>query len=142
MSLEISINKGGRKNLHSDRKKIMLVDDEEDIALLFKAGLEKYGQYDVKIYSNPQEALDNFKPDVYDLILIDIIMPNMNGFEFYTLLKIKLYNSKICFFSASDYMDDKIKNVFPELKEQKTVLIQKPTKLKDLSNKILEIINQ
>ena len=120
----------------------MLVDDEEDIALLFKDGLERNRHYDVKIYSNPQEALDNFKPDVYDLILIDIIMPNMNGFEFYTLLKNKLCNSKICFFSASDHMDDKIKNVFPELKEQKTVLIQKPIKLKDLSNKIMEIINK
>jgi DNA-binding response OmpR family regulator len=120
----------------------MLVDDEEDIALLFKDGLERYGHYDVKIYFNPQEALDNFKHDVYDLILIDIIMPNMSGFEFYSLLKNKLYNSKVCFFSAADHMDDKIKNRFPELKEQKTVLIQKPIKLKELSNKIIEIINE
>ena len=120
----------------------MLVDDEEDIALLFKDGLERNGHYDVKIYSNPQEALDNINSDVYDLILIDIIMPNMSGFEFYTILKDKLCNSKVCFFSASDYLDDKIKNRFPELKEQNTVLIQKPIKLKELSNKIIEIINE
>ena len=142
MNLEISINKEKRKNLNSNRKKIMLVDDEEDIALLFKEGLERYGQYDVKIYSNPQEALDDFKADVYDLILIDIIMPNMSGFEFYTLLKDKLCNSRICFFSASDHIDDNIKKVFPDFKDKKTVLIQKPIKLKDLSNKILEVINQ
>ena len=42
----------------------MLVDDEEDLALLLKDGLERYGYYDIKIYSNPQEALDNFKPNV------------------------------------------------------------------------------
>jgi CheY-like chemotaxis protein len=129
--------------LHTDnnRKKIMLVDDEEDLALLLKDGLERYGYYDVKIYSNPQEALDNFKPDIYDLILIDIIMPDMSGFEFYSSIRNNPNNSKICFFSASDYMDNKIKNIFPELKEQKTVLIQKPIKLKELSNKIIEIIN-
>ena len=120
MNLEISINKEKRKNLNTNRKKIMLVDDEEDIALLFKEGLERYGQYDVKIYSNPQEALDDFKADVYDLILIDIIMPNMSGFDFYTLLKDKFCNSIICFFSASDYLwTIKLKIFFLNLKIKK-----------------------
>jgi two-component system alkaline phosphatase synthesis response regulator PhoP len=122
-------------------KKVMLVDDEEDIALLFKDGLEMYGQYKVDVYSNTQRAIDDFKPDFYDIILIDIIMPHMSGLEFYTAIRNKNHSSKICFFSASDYMDDKIKNTFPELKEQKTVLIQKPIKIKDLTNKIMEIIN-
>jgi DNA-binding response OmpR family regulator len=124
-----------------NRKKVMLVDDEEDIALLFKDGLEMYGQYEVDVYCNTQEAIDDFKPDFYDIILIDIIMPNMSGLEFYSFIRDKVHNSKICFFSASDYLDDKIKDNFPELKKQKRVLIQKPIKLKDLSNKIMEIIN-
>ena len=85
--------------MHTDnRKKIMLVDDEENFALLLKDGLERYGYYDVKIYSNPQEALDNFKPDAYDLILIDIIMPGMSGFHFYSSIRNNPNNSKICFF--------------------------------------------
>jgi DNA-binding response OmpR family regulator len=122
-------------------KKVMLVDDEEDIALLFKDGLEMYGQYKVDVYNNTQRAIDEFKPDFYDIILIDIIMPHMSGLEFYTAIRNKIHSSKICFFSASDYMDDKIKNTFPELKGQKTVLIQKPIRIKDLTNKIMEIVN-
>ena len=117
----------------------MLVDDEEDISLLFKDGLEMYGQYEVDVYSNARESIDNFKPDFYDIILIDIVMPNMNGLEFYSIIRDKVHNSKICFFSALEYTDDKIKDNFPELKKQKRVLIQKPLKLKDLSNKIKEI---
>jgi DNA-binding response OmpR family regulator len=122
-----------------NRKKVMLVDDEEDISLLFKDGLEMYGQYEVDVYSNARESIDNFKPDFYDIILIDIVMPNMNGLEFYSIIRDKVHNSKICFFSALEYTDDKIKDNFPELKKQKRVLIQKPIKLKDLSNKIMEI---
>ncbi|HEY0580014.1 MAG TPA: response regulator [Candidatus Nitrosocosmicus sp.] len=124
-----------------NRKKVMLVDDEEDIALLFKDGLEMYGQYKVDVYCNTQEAIDDFKPNFYDIILIDIIMPNMSGLEFYASIRNKIHSSKICFFSASDYMDDKIKNAFPELKGQKRVLIHKPIKLKELSGKIMEIID-
>lgn len=122
----------------------MLVDDEDDISLLFKDGLEMYGCFKVDVYNNAKDAIDHLKPDLYDLILIDIIMPDMNGLEFYTVIqdKIRYSNSKICFFSAAEYDNDKIKDTFPELKEQKTVLIQKPIKLKDLSYKVMEIINE
>ena len=120
----------------------MLVDDEEDISLLFKAGLEKHGYFKVDVYNNAKDATDHFKPDLYDLILIDIIMPGMNGLEFYTGIRDKIRYSKICFFSAAMYDDSKIKDTFPELKEQKMVLIQKPIKLKDLANKVMEIISK
>ena len=120
----------------------MLVDDEEDISLLFKDSLEMYGHFKVDIYNNAKDAIDRFKPDIYDLILIDIIMPRINGLNFYTAIRDKICYSKICFFSATEYNDDEIKDIFPELKEQKTVLIQKPIKIKELSNKVMEIINE
>jgi DNA-binding response OmpR family regulator len=120
----------------------MLVDDEEDISLLFKDGLEMYGRFKVDVFNNSKKAIDHFKPDVYDLILIDIIMPQMSGLEFYNVIRDRIHDSKICFFSALEYIDDKIKDAFPELKEQKNLLIRKPIKLKDLSNKVMEIINQ
>lgn len=44
-----------------------------------------YGQYKVDVYNNTQEAIDDFKPDFYNIILIDIIMPNISGLEFYNL---------------------------------------------------------
>lgn len=73
------------KRTYKEQKKFILVDYEEDIALLFKDGLEMYGQYKVDVYNNTQEAIDDFKPDFYNIILIDIIMPNISGLEFYNL---------------------------------------------------------
>ena len=67
--------------------KIMILDDEEDIALLFKEGLEIIGFYNVVIYNDPTKALYEIKSNAYDVILTDIIMPKMNGFEFYAKLK-------------------------------------------------------
>ena len=75
-------------------------------------------------------------------MLVDIIMPKMNGLEFYRLLNEMDKECKSCFFSASETSEEEIKNLFPDLKNRKTVLIQKPIKLKDLSIKIMEILDQ
>ena len=69
------------------RPKILFVEDEVDIALLFKTGLELDGKYRVDISNSPQEALHHLKSNTYDLIIIDIIMPEMSGFEFYNIIK-------------------------------------------------------
>ncbi len=123
-------------------RKIMILDDEEDIALLFKEGLEIMGFYSVAVYNDPIKALYEIKSNTYDIILIDIVMPNMNGLEFYTNLKKmeKESGSKVCFFSAGEFSEDKIRNMFPNLKNQKTILIHKPIRIKELLIKIDEII--
>ena len=72
-----------RMTMNSDKKKrISLVDDEHDIALAFKISLENNG-FTVDAFNDPEEALSNFKAGLYDLLLIDIKMPKMNGFELY-----------------------------------------------------------
>ncbi|MEJ7642121.1 MAG: response regulator [Candidatus Nitrosocosmicus sp.] len=123
-------------------RKIMILDDEEDIALLFKEGLEIMGFYNVAIYNDPIKALHEIKSNSYEVILIDIVMPNMNGLEFYTNLKKmeKESGSKVCFFSAGEFSEDKIRNMFPNLENQKTILIHKPIRIKELLIKIDEII--
>ena len=123
-------------------RKIMILDDEEDIALLFKEGLEIMGFYNVVVYNDPIKALYEIKSNTYDVILIDIVMPNMNGLEFYTKLKKmeKESGSKVCFFSAGEFSEDNIRNMFPNLKNQKTILIHKPIRIKELLIKIDEII--
>ncbi len=122
-------------------RKIMILDDEEDIALLFKEGLEIMGFYSVAVYNDPIKALYEIESNTYDIILIDIVMPNMNGLEFYTNLKKmeKESGSKVCFFSAGEFSEDKIRNMFPNL-NQKTILIHKPIRIKELLIKIDEII--
>jgi DNA-binding response OmpR family regulator len=64
------------------KKRILLVDDEYDIALAFKISLENNG-FTVDTFNDPEEALSNFKAGLFDLLLIDVKMPKMNGFELY-----------------------------------------------------------
>ena len=71
--------------------RILIVDDEPDVTLTFKVGLEVYynyhdderrgGRFEVYPYNDPEVALSKFKPNFYDLLLTDIYMPRMNGFE-------------------------------------------------------------
>ncbi len=121
---------------------ILLVDDEEDVALLLKEGIQIYGKYNVDVYIDPLLALHNFQPHNYDLILVDIIMPKMNGLDFYRLLTEMDKECNVCFFTASETNEKEIKDLFPDLKERKTVLIQKPIKLKVLLPLIMEIIDE
>lgn len=122
----------------------MVVDDEEDLAYLMKAGLELGGQYDIDAFNDAEKALLEFKANKYDLILIDILMPKINGFEFYKLIKEKDPSSKVCFISASEYKEEKIKNILPDFKtqKQKTIIIRKPIRLKELSRQVSIIINE
>jgi DNA-binding NtrC family response regulator len=67
--------------------RILVVDDESDITLTLKAGLEIVGLFDVETFNHPESALKGFKPDYYSLVLIDIMMPKMDGFQLYESLK-------------------------------------------------------
>jgi CheY-like chemotaxis protein len=85
----------------SSAGRILIVDDDPDITLSFSIGLED-GGFKIYSYNDPSDALLNFKPGFYDLLLIDINMPKMNGFELCTkILEIDL-NVKICFITAGD----------------------------------------
>ena len=67
-------------------KNILIVDDEEDLTNLYETFL-KYDGYKVDAFTNPIDALYSFKKDVYDLALLDLKMPNMNGVELHQELQ-------------------------------------------------------
>lgn len=118
--------------------RILFVDDNKDILLTIKEGLEYHG-FIVDIFSNPLEALSYFKPELYDLVLIDVKMPHMSGFEFYQELRKKAtYGTEIktCFITAYEVYFDTLKNEFPEL--YSGCFIHKPIKIEDLVNKLNE----
>ena len=69
------------------KKRVLIVDDEVDITTVFKLGLEK-ADFVVDAYTDPVLALSEYKPDMYDLLLFDIKMPKMDGFELYKKLNI------------------------------------------------------
>ncbi|HEY6669290.1 MAG TPA: response regulator [Candidatus Nitrosopolaris sp.] len=70
----------------SQEKRIFVVDDEIDITTVSKLGLEE-ADLQVEVYNDPLLALSDYKPGIYDLLLLDIKMPKMNGFELYKKIK-------------------------------------------------------
>ena len=62
--------------------RILVVDDEPDINMLLMIILEDIG-FEVDVYEDAIKALSNFRPGYYDLVILDIVMPTMNGFIFY-----------------------------------------------------------
>lgn len=79
----------------------MVVDDEYDLILFYKMSLEYYG-FEVEIFNDPKRALSSFKPDYYDLVILDIKMPDMDGFELHKKIKEKDPNVRACFLTASE----------------------------------------
>ncbi len=117
-----------------------MVDDEPDIINVVEMVLEDNG-FLVDTYTDPTLALSNFKPGLYDLLLLDIRMPKMNGFELYQKMKEIDSNVKICFFTASElfYEEYRRLDAYPRL--DKEYFVQKPCRSEDLIHKLNEILH-
>ena len=89
-------------HIHFDNAvtRILLVDDDEDHLLLFTMILEKQG-FTLDTYNDPIAALSHFKPNYYDLAVIDYLMPNLNGLELYKRLREIDSSIKALFLTAS-----------------------------------------
>jgi CheY-like chemotaxis protein len=120
------------------KKRICFVDDEPDIILLCKIVLEE-GGFEVYTFTDSIVALTNFKPGFYDLIILDIKMPNMDGFELYKKIKEKDQNTKVCFLTASEmYYETFRKNGFGLV--DKDLFLRKPIENDELIKKVNQII--
>ena len=130
------------KNDHYDKKnkKILLIDDEPDIIYSIKRVLED-NEFVVDSYTDPTLALSNFRPGLYDLILLDIKMPKMNGFDLYQKIMEMESNVKICFLTASElfYEEYRRLDAYPSL--DKAYFIQKPFRIEQLLRELNEILN-
>jgi DNA-binding NtrC family response regulator len=119
-------------------RKILLVDDGTDVVSTFKMILELNG-FEVDAYTNPLSALSNFKPNEFGLLILDIRMPNMNGFELYKKLRIIDDNVEVCFITAFEDYHEEFKDSFPTLDEAKH-FIRKPKAIEDLVNHVATIL--
>jgi DNA-binding response OmpR family regulator len=122
-------------------KKILVVDDESDITFTLQSILEDNG-FIVDIHTNPVSALRNFQVNSYDLILLDIKMPDMNGFELYNKMKEIDNRAKICFLTASEMFYEDLRKARFELDESlgERYFIQKPIATKELLRRINAMI--
>jgi CheY-like chemotaxis protein len=121
------------------KKKILLVEDEQDLSVVFNMVLED-GGYEVDCFTDPLLALKNFEAGFYDLVILDIKMPEMDGFELHRQLK-KIDNAiKICFLTASEmYYEEFRKEEYCGL--DKDLFLRKPIKNEELIKEIDRMIN-
>jgi two-component system, OmpR family, response regulator ChvI len=111
----------------------MAVDDEADLTFTLKKELEQSG-FSLDVFNDPIVALSIFKPDYYDLILLDVKMPQLNGFELYQEIKKKDDNAKACFVTAYEDYFESLKQQFPKL--EVGCYIRKPIEMDDLVKRI------
>ncbi|HKH85221.1 MAG TPA: response regulator [Nitrososphaera sp.] len=114
--------------------RILLVDDEPDVVEVFGRGLNFVGMR-VDAYTSPQEALQYFKPNTYDLAILDIRMPAMTGFQLHREMKKRDPSITTCFLSAFEIQADEFKSVFPSMDGVKAI-IKKPISINELLNEI------
>jgi CheY-like chemotaxis protein len=110
--------------------RILIVDDEQDIARLFAISLECSG-FVVDEFNDPLSALSNYKPGLYDLLLLDIRMPNMSGLELYQKIKEIDNEAKVCFITAYDESLNDFKKLSPSL-EDVNCFLKKPIEMHNL----------
>ena len=123
----------------SGKKRILLVDDDLDNSTMFGLGLEDDG-FEVDVYNDPELALSAFKPNFYDLLVLDIRMPKMNGYELYDKIRKKDDKVKTCFLTASvdGYIEEYRPNFAPS--DSTDCFLTKPITIDDLVKKVKEII--
>ncbi|MGA9170114.1 MAG: response regulator [Nitrososphaeraceae archaeon] len=125
--------------MNEEKRRILVVDDEPDMTLLFKMALESDGSFTVFTFNDPVIALSNFKAGLYDLIILDIKMPKMDGFDLYQEIKKIDSQVRICFLTASEmYYEEFRKEAYYTL--DRDMFLRKPIENEDLLNKINMII--
>ena len=114
----------------SSPKRILIVDDGQDIALFYKIALEQAG-FVVDVFSDPLKSFSNYRTGVYDLVLLDVRMPQMSGFELYSKIKEIDDAVKVCFITAFEDYHNEFKKLFPHLEESECY-VRKPITMQDL----------
>jgi DNA-binding response OmpR family regulator len=134
------LGNGLGQKLVTDTKRIMLIDDNHDIGLSLKIVLEHYYESSIKVdsFTDPLTALDNFETGLYDLVMIDTVMPDMNGFEVYRRLRELDKKVKVYFLVPGKLYEDATRRLFPELDESS--FIQIPVANEALVRKVREVL--
>ncbi|HKX82267.1 MAG TPA: response regulator [Nitrososphaera sp.] len=118
-------------------RRIAIIDDEPDITAVLKLGLEQNG-FSVETFNDPRLALSSFKPDYYDLVIIDIRMPFINGFDLYRELRKRDANVRVCFLTAFEIYYEEFRKLFPNIDVK--AFVRKPVSISNLVKQVNEVI--
>jgi two-component SAPR family response regulator len=118
----------------------LIVDDDEDATITFKAGIEDNNigtnkRIEVYTSNNPVGTLSEFRPNFYDLLLTDINMPHMNGFELSEKILTIDINVKVCFMSSGEINREALREIYPSLSVG--CFIRKPVTIDYLIKRIM-----
>ena len=126
---------------HGKKKgRVLIIDDELDILYIVKAGLERKG-FEVDTYIDPKLALQNFKSGSYQLLILDIKMPKMDGMDLLDRIKKEDDKIKICFFTASEEFASNYENVFNNSKDN-FLIILKPISISIMTKQIEQFLSR
>jgi two-component system catabolic regulation response regulator CreB/two-component system response regulator ChvI len=126
--------------MHAAKRRLLIVDDEPDITLTLHTILEQNG-FEVVSFNDPLLALRRFIPRYYHLVILDIRMPDMNGFELYRQIRRKDNRVKVCFLTAiSEFIEYEQykKETYPKLGER--YFIAKPVSNDELIRRVNEML--
>ena len=120
--------------------RILVVDDEPDLTQVSRLALEYHG-FKVDSFNDPHLALSKYRPGLYDLVILDIKMPNMDGFELYLEIKKIDTNANFCFLTASEqYYEEFRKKEYYGF--DRNLFIRKPIENEELVKKINKMIKK
>ena len=125
-----------------EKMKILLVDDEPDITYAIRTVLERNG-FEVDSFNDPVLVCDTYKSNYYDLVILDIKMPKMDGFQLYDCIRQKDEKTKICFLTASELFYESLRqarNLLGDVLGEQ-YFIQKPIKTDELIRRLTDLIN-
>ncbi|MFZ0740932.1 MAG: response regulator [Nitrososphaeraceae archaeon] len=134
-----------QQELSPKSKRVLIVDDDPDITLTFKKGLEAENEkssnlfFEVSTYNDPINALSEFKPNLYDLLLVDINMPKMDGLEFSAKILEQDINVRVCFITATEINTRALREQYSSLSIG--CFIKKPVTIENLVERVKAELN-
>ncbi len=120
------------------KRRILIIDDDIDINNLFKLFLE-YDGYNVDAFTDPIDALYSFRKNAYDLVLLDLKMPKMNGMVLYEKLQNIDPNLLFCFITANKEYIEHLKKSIADIEK---IVIYKPILLSELRSKVHSLLSE
>jgi CheY-like chemotaxis protein len=134
-----------QQELSPNSKRVLIVDDDPDITLTFKKGLEAENEkssnlsFEVSTYNDPINALSEYKPNLYDLLLVDINMPKMDGLEFSAKILEQDINIRVCFITATEINTRALREQYSSLSIG--CFIKKPVTIENLVERVKAELN-
>lgn len=121
------------------KRRVLIVDDEADITEALKAGLGRRG-FEVTTFNDPKEALADYRPDAYDVSILDIRMPGISGFELYREMRKIDGRAIVCFLTAFEVHREEFEKMFPDVKVG--AFLKKPITLDRLALSLNELLSK